>query len=70
MSSFFKPTIPKPAAAAAPVPEGTAKRLETADRTTSRSVANSKRRGRDALRIDLQAGGAGADGTGVNVPSA
>lgn len=69
MSGLFKPKIPKPAAAPAPAPQEQPKRLEIAE-TSGRTAVRNKKRGRSGLRIDLQAGTAGADGTGINVPRA
>lgn len=68
--SFFKPKVPTTASAAAPAPELVAKRLKTEDRQTDRTAAKARRKGRNRLRIDLQAGNAGSDGTGINVPNA
>ncbi len=70
MSNAFKPKVVEPAAAPAPTPELTPKRLRIPDAPTSRTQASSKRRGRSSLKIDLHAGSAGADGTGVNIPNA
>lgn len=70
MSNVFKPKVPEPAAAPAPAPEKAAKRLETGAESSGRTQAKQKRKGRAGLKIDLQAGTSGADGTGINVPKA
>lgn len=70
MTGIFKPSVPESAAAPAPTPETKTKRLETEASTTSRTEAKQKKKGRSGLKIDLQGGNAGADGTGINVPRA
>lgn len=67
MSNFLKPKIQTASAAPVPAPAQKAKTLAI-EPTTNRTAASQKRKGRSGLRIDLQAGNAGADGTGVNVP--
>jgi hypothetical protein len=66
---MFKPKVPSTPAAAAPAPEEKPKELKRQE-SASRTEAKTKRKGRSALRIDLQGGTAGADGTGINVPRA
>lgn len=53
-----------PAAPPPPPPEATARMAAATDVTTANSEVTSKRKGRNALRIDLQTGGGG---TGLNV---
>lgn len=69
MTNIFKPKIPKqetPAPPPAP-PTDEPKKLEQAE-SAARTAHKNRRKGRSALRIDLQAGTAGAGGTGINVP--
>ncbi len=69
MTGFLKPSIPSASAAAAPAtPAAKPKRLSLDTNNSKRSQATQKRKGRNALKIDLQAGTAGADGTGLNIP--
>jgi hypothetical protein len=68
MSNMFKPKVPDTPAVAAPTPNMKINKLRT-EGSTTRAQSTSKRKGRSALRIDLQSGSAGAGGTGVNVPN-
>jgi hypothetical protein len=70
MSNPFKPkvpTVPTPAAPAVAAPSEKPKELSRQE-SSSRTEAKSKRKGRSALRIDLQGGSAGSEGTGINIP--
>lgn len=70
MTNMFKPKVPGPTAAPAPAPmEDPIKRLQI-EGGTERSRTQMKSKGRKGLRIDLQGGSAGADGTGINIPRA
>ena len=72
------PTPPPPAPVQAPPPAqpaaqaaDLAKPGEVKDENlSSEGSMAAKKKGRNALRIDLQAGNAGAGGTGLNVPRA
>ena len=65
--SGFKPKVPDTPAVAATAPALKINKLRTQE-SAARNQTTSKRKGRSALRIDLQSGNAGAGGTGVNVP--
>lgn len=75
-TSLFKPKVPKtPTPAAAPPPPEESPTAPVLNEGDARSAAESRlssarRKGRNALRIDLQVGGAGAGGTGLNIPRA
>lgn len=77
-----EPSTPAPStpAPSAPPPPPAQPAASAADIATSKEVRDenigegtnmkAKKRGRNALRIDLQAGGAGSGGTGLNIPRA
>lgn len=68
--SLSGPKIPPPPAAAPPTPNLEPAKQELGAGEESSAAMNKRRKGRSALRIDLQHGGSGlAPGaTGVNVP--
>lgn len=75
-----KVSAPPTPAPSAPPPPPAQPAASAADIATSKEVRDenigegtnlkAKKRGRNALRIDLQAGDAGSGGTGLNIPRA
>lgn len=72
MSGMFRPKIETTTAPAAapPAPTMEAPRLKIAGASEQLNNRRAARTGRSALRIDLNAGNATADGTGINIPRA
>jgi hypothetical protein len=69
--SLSKPNIPPPPAAAPPTPDLNPAEQRIGSENPTADKLNKRKKGRSALRIDLQHGGSGlsAGQTGVNVPT-